>query len=64
MDLGRRMAIDTYHACMENASAAAKSMCDVLLKGAAEEMTNNAEAGYEPSHLTVSGDGTWIRRGF
>ena len=26
-------------------------------------MTKNANFGYEPSYLTVSGDGTWRRRG-
>ena len=65
MDLGQGIANSTYYACLENALTAAKATADVLLgKAAKEEIEKNAAAGNEPPHLTVSGDGTWSRRGF
>ena len=65
MDLGQGLASKTYYSCLHNAWTAAKSVCDVILgKAAKEEMEKNAEAGNEISHFTVSGDGTWSKRGF
>lgn len=65
MDFGQGLSSSTYNACLENVWTAAKATCDVILRKAAEEeITKNATAGYEPSHLTVSGDGTWSKRGF
>lgn len=65
MDLGHGLATKTYYACLDNAWTAAKSSCDVILKRAVEnEKAFNIEKGNEPSHLSVSGDGTWSRRGF
>lgn len=65
MDFGQGMNSTTYYACLQNAWSASKATCDVILgRAAKEETTKNAEAGNEPSHLTVSGDGTWSKRGF
>lgn len=64
MDLGQGLASKTNYSCQKFLPAA-KSVCDVVLgKTAKEEMEKNAEAENELSHFSVSGDGTWSKRGF
>lgn len=65
MDLGHGLAANTYYACLDNAWTAAKSVCDILLKRAGEEEEKlTVKAGKESLKWSVSGDGTWSRRGF
>lgn len=63
MDIGQGMAINTYYSCIKNIWNAANAVFDIMTKKAVqEEKTKTAEAGSEC--ISVSGDGTWSKRGF
>ncbi|EZA47227.1 hypothetical protein X777_16489 [Ooceraea biroi] len=65
MDLGQGLSTNIYYSCLANVWIAAKAVFEIVIrKAASEEKEKNAEAGNEPSHLSVSGDGTWSKRGF
>lgn len=65
MDFSQGLALKTYYACLENIHLAVSSIYDSIIKSAVEEeKTKNAEAGNPENNLTVSGDGTWKKRGF
>ncbi|XP_067213596.1 uncharacterized protein [Linepithema humile] len=65
MELSSGFANGTYYAFITNLLEAAKSTFEVIQRKAiAEERQKNAEAGNEETHLSVSGDGSWKRRGF
>ncbi|XP_026828856.1 uncharacterized protein LOC113562728, partial [Ooceraea biroi] len=65
MDICQGIAANTYYACLENIYVAASAVYSCILKEAIEEeKEKNKEAGNIETHLTVSGDGTWKKRGF
>lgn len=65
MDIGEGLAAKTYYACLENIHCASEAVYDIVTRKAAEEeKEENAKYGNPPSELTVSGDGTWKKRGF
>jgi len=65
MDLCNGFTTSMYYTAMDNIYTAAQAVHDISLKNAAkEEIDENTKAGNEPLHLTVSGDGTWSKRGF
>lgn len=50
---------------VEQISVAVKSVADIVLKKAIkEENEKNVAEGFPENHLTVSGDGSWIKRGY
>lgn len=64
MDLCNGFTTRMYCAAMDNIYTAAQAVHDLSIKNAAKEIEENTKAGNEPLHLTVSGDGTWSKRGF
>ena len=65
MDIGQGIASNTYYACLENIYDAASAVYNIILeKAVAEEKQVNEEAGHIAMNLTLSGDGTWKKRGF
>lgn len=65
MNLGQGLSINAYYADLENIWISAKVLFQLIIRKAVlEEKAKNAEAGNEPLHLSVSGDGTWSKRGF
>jgi len=65
MDLGHGLAKNTYYAIVENIHIAASAMYEVSLSQAVKkEKKLNKENGHLEDELTVSGDGTWKKRGF
>lgn len=65
MELSSGFANGTYYAFITNLLSASKSTFEsIQRKAIVEERQKNVEAGNEETHLTVSGDGSWKRRGF
>lgn len=65
MDICQGISNASYSSIMENIHIAASSVFDSVLSFAAnEEKDLNARSGNVRNHLTVSGDGTWKKRGF
>lgn len=65
MDIGQGLAWNTYYCCLENIYHASQAVFNIVTKTAVEEEnTKNINKGNPPSELTVSGDGTWKKRGF
>lgn len=65
MDLSTGFGNSTYYAFLENLYSASKTVFDyVCSKAVREEIAKNREHGNEPTHLSVSGDGSWKKRGF
>ncbi|XP_070528568.1 uncharacterized protein [Cardiocondyla obscurior] len=65
MDICQGMATNTYYACLENIYVASSAIYNCILQQAVEEeKEKNENAGNIATHLTVSGDGTWKKRGF
>ncbi|XP_032681250.1 uncharacterized protein LOC116848839 [Odontomachus brunneus] len=65
MDICQGLAINTYYACLQNIYCASETVYDIVTRRAIEEeREKNVEHGNLPSELTVSGDGTWKKRGF
>jgi len=59
------VAKNTYYAIVENIHAAASAMYEIFLSLAVKkEKELNKENGHPKDELTVSGDGTWKKRGF
>ena len=59
------MSIAAYYACLENVHSASSAVYNLIVSGAVEEeKKKNKEAGNLSVRLTVSGDGTWKKRGF
>lgn len=55
----------TYRTLLENVKIAVKAVADICLKKAGvEEKQKNKEQNLPEDKLTVSGDGTWCKRGF
>ncbi|KYN11782.1 hypothetical protein ALC57_16060 [Trachymyrmex cornetzi] len=65
MDIYQGISTNIYYSCLDNIYIAASSVYKVILKSAmADEKIKNKEAGNIENHLTVSGDGTWKKRGY
>ncbi|XP_071653036.1 uncharacterized protein [Temnothorax longispinosus] len=67
MDLPKIFHKNVYYEVMSNIHCASKAVATKLFSVAAAEekqLTENAENGAELRGLTVSGDGTWRKRGF
>ena len=65
MDIGQGLSRCTYYVCLENIYEAASTVYDWILRRAiSEEQELNEEAGNIRNNITVSGDGTWKKRGF
>jgi len=64
MDICQGMAANTYYVCLDNIYVATSAVYSCILKQAIEdEKTKNEAAGNVATHLTVSGDETWKKRG-
>jgi len=67
MDIGQGLCRGTYYLCLENIFIASKAVYEIcLLKAVKEEQELQKEENpaSDPTLLTVSGDGTWKKRGF
>lgn len=65
MDISCSFSTNLYYAVNSKIHKASKICFDVVTKKAVkEEIDMNKEAGNEAKILTVSGDGTWMKRGF
>lgn len=65
MDLSQGFSTSLYYAALENIYIGSKAVFDMLKKKAVnEEKIKNAENGNSMTEITVSGDGTWKKRGF
>ena len=65
MELSAGFCNKTFYAFVENLHTAAKCLFEIVQKKAVnEEKEKNAAAGNVENHLSVSGDGTWKKRGF
>lgn len=65
MDLGSGIAINTYYAAVENMHTAASAICEMSMSSAVgREKQALVKNGLPENKLTVSGDGSWKKRGF
>jgi hypothetical protein len=65
MELSGGFGKSTYYAFITNLVEASKSTFEMIQRKAVDEEKNlNANAGNVETHLSVSGDGSWKRRGF
>lgn len=65
MELGTGISSSIYYKIIDSISIAVKSVYDVaMLKAVREEKLLNAQHGEPEDILTVSGDGSWQKRGF
>lgn len=59
------LSITGYYKCIEQVYIALKAVSEIVFKKAAkEEQEKNKERGLPEDRLTVSGDGSWPKRGF
>lgn len=65
MDMGQGFALNTYYSILENIHSASSAVFDTVLSIAVnEEKEILQEQGKAENEFTVSGDGTWKKRGF
>lgn len=65
MDISQGLSNTLYYAALETIHGGAKAVYNILTRKAAEEeKTLNSEHGEPRSDISVSGDGTWKKRGF
>lgn len=65
MDIGKVFSKNAYYKIIEHIHIAASTVVQLVFKKAvSEEQDLNEAAGNERDRLTVSGDGSWARRGF
>lgn len=65
MDICNGIGNEGYQGCVNNVEIAVSAVYETVLKRAVdEEKEANAMHGYPENHFTVSGDGTWKKRGF
>lgn len=65
MNISQGLSKHMYYAAIENIYCGAKAVYDILTKKAVdEEKIQNAEHGNPMTDISVSGDGTWKKRGF
>ena len=59
------LSLNGYYNCLRHIHIAVKAVSKIVFKKAAkEEQTKNKEKGLPEDRLTVSGDGSWPKRGF
>ncbi|GIY05118.1 uncharacterized protein CDAR_120911 [Caerostris darwini] len=67
MDICQGLTIRTYYSCLDNLHTAASAVYDQIISRAVreeKELLLESDPQANPNHLTVSGDGTWKKRGF
>lgn len=65
MDITSSFSTNLYYGALDNIHSATKAVLDrVLLKAGKEEKAQNKARNFPEDELSVSGDGTWARRGF
>jgi hypothetical protein len=67
MDMCQGLTIGTYYSCLDNLYTAASAVYNRIIAKAVEEekkLILESDPLANPNHLTVSGDGTWKKRGF
>lgn len=65
MDFGLSLAKTSYYDILTQVSTAARAVAQaVLRKAVKEEQERNETSGNARNHLSVSGDGSWEKRGF
>ena len=65
MDLGQGIYNSAYYSIVNHVKIAAEAVSKIVFqKAVQEEMGMNEEEGHAADELTVSGDGSWERRGF
>ncbi|XP_044588451.1 uncharacterized protein LOC123267711 isoform X2 [Cotesia glomerata] len=67
MDIRHGLAIGTYYNCLDNLHLAASTIYNLIISKAVKEeneLITASDSNADPTHFTVSGDGTWKKRGF
>lgn len=67
MDICQGISIATYYACVKNIYVAASTVYDCIISKAVneeQELISASDSNDSPTDFTVSGDGTWKKRGF
>lgn len=65
MDISQGLYTKTFDACLESIHITSKALYQVVTRRAVEEEINKTLSTEHPmDYLTVSGDGTWEKRGF
>jgi len=65
LDITSSFSNNIYYTFLDNLHTASKAIFENFQKKAVkEEIEKNTAAGNDPLHLTVSGDGSWKKRGF
>ncbi|KYQ56969.1 hypothetical protein ALC60_04084 [Trachymyrmex zeteki] len=65
MDMCQGLAESAYNSIVEHLyTASTKMFQEITKKAVTEKRNNNAENGRNKTHLKVSGDGSWKKRGF
>ncbi|XP_074108761.1 uncharacterized protein LOC141533663 [Cotesia typhae] len=67
MDICQGISISTYYACVKNIHVAASTVYDFIISKAVneeKELISAFDSNDSPTDFTVSGDGTWKKRGF
>ncbi|KYN12276.1 hypothetical protein ALC57_15556 [Trachymyrmex cornetzi] len=64
MELSAGFANGTYYTFLDKLNAARSTFEIIQRKAVAEEKEQNVKAGNTKTHLSVSGDGSWKKRGF
>ena len=65
LDIQNSFSNSLYYNFLDNLHAASKTVFEIIQKKAvSEEIEANSAAGNELTHLSVSGDGSWKKRGF
>ncbi|XP_044577450.1 uncharacterized protein LOC123260423 [Cotesia glomerata] len=67
MDIGHGLTIGTYYNCLDNLHLAASTIYNLIISKAVKkenELITASDSNADPTHFTVSGNGTWKKRGF
>lgn len=65
MDLGHGLCNSTYYSIVNNIKIAAEAVTKIVFeKAVSEEIKMNEEQGHPANELSISGDGSWAKRGF
>ena len=67
MDICQGLATNTYYSCLDNLHSAASAVYNQIIAKAVQEekeLIAASDPDADPTRITVSGDGTWKKRGF
>jgi len=65
MELGKRFNINLYYNIIKSTSESVNAVYNIVIRKAVrEEKELNAKAGFPENKLSVSGDGSWSKKGF